>query len=208
MTQRDTVRDLLETHGQTFAAEAGITLRDKPAPLYQLLVLTTLSSAPISAGVAVAAARELFGAGWRTPDHLLESTWQQRVDVLGRAGYRRYDESTATKLAEQAKWVNEEYGGDLRRIRTDDVEELQKAIAEAPRVGPTGARIFTREVQEVWPELSPYFDDRALDRAAELGLPRDPARLAELAPRGTVARLAAALARSGTTHSRDSSATS
>jgi hypothetical protein len=57
------VRDLIEEHGTTYAAEAGIRLADKPSPLYQLHVLATLLSARISAAIAVAAARELFAAG-------------------------------------------------------------------------------------------------------------------------------------------------
>jgi hypothetical protein len=48
---------------------------------------------------------------------------------------------------------------------------LLDAIAETSRIGPTGARLFCREVQEVWPEVSPFFDERSLDRAAKLDLP-------------------------------------
>ena len=113
------VEDLLERHGQTYAEAAGITLRDEPSPLYQLLVLTMLSSTRIGADLAVAAARELFAAGWRTPQRMRDATWQQRVDALGRAHYRRYDESTSTKLAEGADWLLATYAGDLRRLRPD-----------------------------------------------------------------------------------------
>jgi hypothetical protein len=102
MSHRDDVASLLRQHGTTYAEAAGIPLADKPSPLYQLLVLTTLSSTRISADVAVTAARELFRAGWRTPERMRTATWQQRVDALGRGGYRRYDESTATKLADGA----------------------------------------------------------------------------------------------------------
>lgn len=192
------VRDLLDRHGTTYAEAAGITLRDKPSPLYQLLVLTVLSSTRIRADVAVTAARELFSAGWRTPSRMRAATWQQRVDALGRGGYRRYDESTSTKLEEGAAWLLDQYAGDLRRIRPrghDGVGGLLVAVAETPRVGPVGARIYCREVQDVWPEVAPYFDDRAMDRAEKLGLPRDPGSLASLAPRGQVARLATALVR-------------
>ncbi len=194
------VEKLLEEHGTTYAEAAGITLRDKPSPLYQLLVLTMLSSTRIDAEIAVAAARELFKAGWRTPQRMREATWQQRVDALGRGSYKRYDESTSTKLEEGATWLLETYGGDLRELRPRDhggVEALMEAIAETPRIGPVGAQIFAREVQDVWPEVAPFFDDRALDRAVELDLPRDPEKLASLAPRGKVAQLAAALVRSG-----------
>ena len=75
MSHQPAVDHLLEEHGQTYAAEAGIALEDKPSPLFQLLVLTQLLSARISADIAVAAARELFDSGWRTPQRVLESTW-------------------------------------------------------------------------------------------------------------------------------------
>ena len=199
MPRADTVRELLERHGTTYAEAAGITLRDKPAPLYQLLVLTTLSATRISADVAVTAARELFAAGWRTPAAMREATWQQRVDALGRGGYRRYDESTATALEKGAVHLLDTWGGDLRRIRPDAgedaVDRLAEDVSSFPRIGPVGARIFVREVQDVWPEVRPYFDDRALASAQRLGLPADPAELADLAPQGRVAVLAAALVR-------------
>ncbi len=197
------VEDLLARHGQTYAEAAGITLRDQPSPLYQLLVLTMLSSTRIGADLAVAAARELFAAGWSTPQRMRDATWQQRVDALGRAHYRRYDESTSTKLAEGADWLLATYAGDLRRLRPDgpgQVDRLEAAIAETPRIGPVGARIFCREVQDLWPEVAPYFDDRSLRAADDLGLPTDPDRLAGLAPKGQVARLAAALTRQSLAH--------
>ncbi|TYL56060.1 endonuclease [Nocardioides sp. BGMRC 2183] len=190
--------DLLAEHGTTFAEQAGITLRDKPSPLYQLLVLTTLLSAPISADVAAATARELFTAGWRTPARMRAATWQQRVDALGRGGYRRYDESTADYLEEGAARLEQELSGDLRRLRPgrdDDVTSLEKALQQFPRVGPTGAAIFCREVQAVWPGVRPYFDERVLEAAQALGYPQDPGRLAELVQPHQLVAFAAALER-------------
>src|SRR5699024_6259400 len=115
--QRDLAHRLLTAHGRTFAADAEITPRDKPAPLWQLLVLSLLLSTRISSDIAVATARELFSAGWRTPGHLRESTWQERVDALGRGGYRRYDERTATRLDDAAALLLDRWKGDLRRLR-------------------------------------------------------------------------------------------
>ena len=58
------VSELLVRHGRLYAEDAGIKLADRPGPLYQLLVMATLLSAPIPAETAVAAARELFAAGY------------------------------------------------------------------------------------------------------------------------------------------------
>lgn len=201
MATKHAVDDLLAERGTTYAQQAGIRLADKPAPLYQLLVLTTLLSVRIRAEIAVDAAKELFKAGWRTPAAMRESTWQQRVDALGRAGYVRYDESTARHLGESAERVIEVYHGDLRRMAEaagQDPRRLRSLLTEFPRIGPTGAEIFSREAQAVWTWLRPYFDRRALTGARKLGLPTDPAKLGKLVDPEEAARLAAALIRTTT----------
>lgn len=191
---------LLREHGRTYADEAGIALRDKPAPLYRLLVLTVLCSVRIRAGTATAAARELFAAGLGTPTAMAESSWRERVTILGRAHYVRYDESTATALGEGAALVLDRYRGDLRRLREEasgDPARVRELLREVPRIGPVGADIFCREAQAVWPELRPYFDERSRATAAALGLPHTPAGLARHVPPDDLARLAAALVRAG-----------
>ncbi|NEC65834.1 endonuclease [Streptomyces sp. SID9727] len=200
MSRATTVRNLLDEHGQTYAEEAGIRLRDTPMPLYQLLTLCVLFSVPIKAGMAVAAARELFAAGMRTPHAMVEASWQDRVDALGRAHYRRYDESTATALGEGAQLTLDRYHGDLRRLREEaggDAGKLRGLLTEFPRIGPVGADIFSREAQGLWPELRPAFDQRAQDAADGLGLPRSPEKLAGLVADADLPRLAAALVRAG-----------
>jgi hypothetical protein len=198
--RRDRARaaELLEQHGRTFADEAGIRLRDTPAPLYQLSVLSMLSSAPIRAHTAIATARELFAAGWRTPARMAKSTWQQRVDALGRGGYRRYDESTSTALGEGAQLILDSWSGDLRKLRAEaggDPAAIRERLRRLPRIGPTGADIFCREAQGIWPELRPAFDKRALDGARADGLPAAPEKLAALVAPDDLPRLAAALVR-------------
>jgi hypothetical protein len=194
----DTVRRLLDAGGQTYAEQAGIRLADKPAPLYQLLVLSVLLSAPIKADIALAAARELNRAGCGTPRGMLKASWQDRVDALGRAHYVRYDESTASALGEGAELLTARYRGDVRTMREaagGDVSELERRLKEVPRMGPTGAAIFCREAQAVWPELRPYLDRKALHGAERVGLPPDPRELAAQVSGEEQAALAAALVR-------------
>lgn len=188
-----TARALLERCGRTYAAEAGIRLRNTPAPLYQVLVLSHLLSARIRAGVAVAAARALFDAGMRDPRRMAEATWQQRVDALGAGHYRRYDERTATQLGDGAGILLARYRGDLRRLRGDPA--LGERLRELPGIGPSAVDIFLREVQAVWPEHAPYLDRKAQDGAERLGLPRSPAALGKLVPRDAAPEFSAGLVR-------------
>lgn len=191
------VRRLLDVAGTTYAAQARITLSDKPMPLFQLLVLCMLASKPIDAAIAMGAARELFKAGLRTPKAVLASDRRTMIDAFGRAHYVRYDESSATRLTDMAERVNENYSGDLRELADrsgHDVAAAKRMLKKFKGIGDTGADIYLREVQDVWTWVRPYFDDRATGTAKRLGLPTEPKKLGTLAPRAN-ARLAAALVR-------------
>ncbi|MGW1682839.1 endonuclease [Saccharopolyspora sp. NPDC002376] len=195
MRAQEIVQRLLDDEGTTYAAEAGINLENKPAPLYRLLVLTVLMSARIKAELAVSAARELAEFG--TPQKMCDATWQQRVDALDRGHYVRYDESTSTALGKGAQLLIDRYHGDLRRMRAKadgDLDVLRELLTELPRIGPVGANIFCREVQLVWPEIRPFFDEKSLAGARKLGLPTDPDDLAKHVEGHDLARLATALA--------------
>lgn len=191
-------RTLLEREGRTYAEEAGIRLADRPAPLYQLLVLTTLLSTRIRASVAISAARELFAAGYSTPGAMERASWQARVDALGRGHYRRYDERTARMLGDGARLCRQRWHGDLRQLHREgggDAARLRQLLIEFPGIGPVGADIFLREAQAVWSDLRPYVDRRVADGARQVRLPTAPDQLARLAGDGQLPRLAAALVR-------------
>ncbi|MFP5348102.1 MAG: endonuclease [Actinomycetes bacterium] len=191
------VQLLLERYGTTFAEEAGIPVKDQPSPLYRLLVLCVLLAAPVSWTLGVAAARALAAGGLRTAKAMLDSEWQQRVELLSGAGYRRFDERTATVLGDGAELVVERWSGDLRRLRdeAEDAAGIQKLLRQVPGIGPVAAVIFCREAQAVWPVLVPFADDRVLDGAGRAGLPSSPAALAGLVPSQDFPRLAAVCVR-------------
>jgi len=193
------VKELLDRGGSLYAEDAGIKLADRPGPLYQLLVLAILLSAPIPAGTAIAAARELFAAGYRSPKAMSEASWQDRVDALGRGHYRRYDERTATLLGDGADLLSGKWHGDLRRLRDQadgEASAIASMLTEFSGLGPTGASIFLREVQETWPTVAPYLDAKVTSGARRVRLPYDRESLAKLlADSGQPARLAAALVR-------------
>jgi endonuclease III len=197
MAKPQLVRRLLAVAGTTYADEARIKIGDKPMPLFQLLVLCMLASKPIDASIAVAAARELFKAGLRTPEAVLAAERRTMISAFGRAHYVRYDESSATRLTDMAQLVHDQYSDDLRDIAESSRHEVSGArrmLKKFKGIGDTGADIYLREVQDTWTWVRPYFDDRARSTAKKLGLPSDPDALGKLSPRNN-ARLAAALVR-------------
>ncbi|MGH3674550.1 MAG: endonuclease [Mycobacterium sp.] len=194
---QELVRRLLKIAGTTYAEDAGIQLRDKPMPLFQLLVLAMLFSKPIDAAIAVQAARELFAAGLKTPQSVLDADRDTMIKAFGRAHYVRYDESSATRLTDIATTVRDEYGGDLRGLADQgkrDANAVKRLLKQFKGIGDTGADIFLREVQDVWTWVRPYFDQRAVGAARNLNLPTDLDELGNLASRDG-AKLAAALIR-------------
>src|SRR5437868_11845529 len=111
-SHKQLVGRLRKVAGTTYAEEAGITLRDKPMPLFQLLVLCMLASKPIDATIAMRAGHELFSDGLKTPKAVLDAERQTMIEAFGRAHYVRYDESSATRLTEMAQRVVDDYAGD------------------------------------------------------------------------------------------------
>lgn len=184
---------LLERHGRTFADEAGIPLADKPSPLFQLLVLTSLLSANLDAHLGIRAMRGLRDAGLRTPQQLLDAGDEGRWQVLSDARYLR-KEQTARQLGQLAEQVLGRHGGDLRRLR--EADGLDEALQDFTGIGEVGAAIFRREVQAVWPTVRPYADDRVRASAERLGLPHSVKGLTGLAGGDDLSLLGAALVRS------------
>ena len=205
MTDYDRVNLLLDRYGETYAHQAGIRLADKPQPLYQLLVLTKLLSTRISADVAVAAARELFQAGLTSPKAMAETDEHTLWHALAAGHYVRYGGPASKQLVEGAQLLIDRWGGDLRRMHGatyGDLPALRAALTEFPGIGPTGADIFLREVQSVWPDISPYLDERVTEAAKAVHLPSSPARLANLVPAERLPALAAAVLRGSHDKSR------
>lgn len=199
MTDDDLIQRLLADHGQTFAAEIGIDLGSGEADaLFQWLVAAILFSARISTDIAVKAARAVIDAGWTSAHHMADSAWEDRVTVLNRSGYARYDESTARMLGDTVAHLLDQYDGDLYRLRADCDREpgaMRRRLKACKGLGDVGVDIFFRETQTVWPELYPFADRKSLAVAGELGLGDNARDLADRVDRQDLPRLVAALVR-------------
>ena len=196
---RQVLERLLQRHGTTFSAELGIDLAEEtPSALFRWLCAALLMSARISREAALSAARALTEAGWTTAERMAESAWEDRVAVLNRAGYARYDESTARMLGDTAERLLEAHGGDLRELRAAagrDPAEERRRLKDFKGIGDVGADIFLRDLQTVWEEHFPLLDARARAGAARLGLPEDAETLADWSGRESFPALVTALLR-------------
>lgn len=199
MKTTDCIDALLAAHGTPFAAELGAPIaRNTPSPLFRLLCLALLTSAPVQADIAMRAAKAMADAGWTTPDKLAASTWQERVNVFNGAGYARVDEKTATQIVDFNDHLRSAYDGDLRRLRAEaagDTDTALRALKRFKGIGDTGAAIFLREIQAVWNEFYPFADRASLATSDKLGLPAAAAPLARLTGQADFPRLVAALVR-------------
>jgi hypothetical protein len=201
------IEALLERHGQTYAEELDIKLaKGTPSVLFRLLVASILFSARIGAGQAVKAAHALTEAGWTTAEKLAATSWQERVRVLNRHGYARYDERTASMLGDACELLLDRYRGDLRRLRAEagqDPKQERRLLKEVKGLGEVGVDIFFREAQVAWEELFPFLDRRAAQAARRLGLDADPGVLAGDRRPEVFARLVAALVRTELANDHD-----
>ncbi len=205
---KSTVRVLLELYGRTFAEDLGIDAEtNEPAPLFCLLISAMLFSTRISHNIASKSARILFERGWTTPDRMVATTWEQRVQALDEGGYVRYDERTSTMLGETAQMLMDLYQGDLRKLRLAgerDPARERYLLDQFKGVGEIAVNIFFREAQLAWPELFPFADEKALASAKKLGLPADSKKLAALVrTRRDFGRLVSALVRVQLEHKHD-----
>lgn len=205
--KKEVARALLDDSGRTYAREAGARLEENtPAPLFQALVVSLLLSARIGADIAVQAAKTVFDEGWTTPQKMANSTWERRAQVLNEAGYARYDNRTATMLGDTAELLLERWQGDLRNLRDEaerNPDQEQELLTEFSGIGPMGAAIFCREAQGTWDELYPFADDKVLEQAGTLGLPKSPEALSELVSKRDFPRLVAAIMRVGISDRQD-----
>jgi endonuclease III len=201
MGKKSVADELVRDHGQTFAEECGIELREGTAPpFWQLLCASVLYSARISAAIATRAARRLREAGLDTPERMRDSSREERVRLLDEAGYARYDERTAITLGDLAARVSDDYRGDLHRLREEagrDPDAERSLLKQSKGVGDVGVDIFFREAQVAWDELRPFADRRALQAAESRQLGSTAKELERLVGPQTLPRLVAALVRVG-----------
>lgn len=192
-TETESVIDqLVERHRTLFSEEIGLdSTQNTLSVLFPWLCAALVMSARISQATTIKVAHGLIDGGWTTPEHMIDSTWQDCADALKEVGYGRYDESTA-------RLVQDTYDGDLRKLRAQerrDPERQRQAPKAFKGIGDVGADIFFRGLQSAWSEHYPLMDETARAAVSGLGVPNSAATLADRIGRGRFVRGGTALSR-------------
>jgi len=128
------------------ARDLGIEVSDDLG-LFRWLLASCLMGKPIRSTVAVKAYRILVHEqGLNTPQKLIQTSHSSLVRLLGQAGYRRYDESTARRLHALANKVEVELAAQLETLRgATGIEGFKRWLMEFEGIGPKTVEIFLRE---------------------------------------------------------------
>ena len=131
------------------ARDLGVALRqgDETA-LFGWFLASFLFGNRISQAIAAETWRVIVVVHGRdTPRKLAACTHAQLVRMLGQGGYRRYDESTATRLSLLCRTLIDDYGGRITGVAeaSDGREDFERRLLAFKGVGPVTLGIFMRE---------------------------------------------------------------
>ena len=120
--------------------------------LFKWFLASLLFGKPIQQEVAKKTYFEFEKHAILSAQKILKAGWDKLVEILDNGHYVRYDFSTATKLLEICKELQQRYGsltGLLRQAKNR--KDLGMRLQEFKGIGPVTARIFLRELKN-WPK--------------------------------------------------------
>jgi endonuclease III len=135
---------------QISAADLGIDLTSmREDASFRWFLACVLFGKPIQQEVARRTYQEFVKEGLTTPEAIIRAGWDKLVQVLDEGHYTRYDFSTATKLLDIMKHLQETYGTLLSLIEgCHSKEEISSRLQEFKGIGPKTAEIFLRDLPD------------------------------------------------------------
>src|SRR5512142_551939 len=103
------IKKLVEELGEPYSEMLGIDLRKGEPAYFKWFLAAFLYAKPIREESASKTYRVFEAHGITSPEAIIRAGWDRLVDLLGEGGYRRYDESTATRLLAIADHLLKEY---------------------------------------------------------------------------------------------------
>ena len=170
--KKEEIRELIKKYGMPYSEFLGIDLKSKrESEIFKWFLASILFGKPIQENVAIKTFGEFEKRNVLSPSKIIRAGWDRLVEILDAGSYVRYDFSTATKLLEIMKKLNEEYGtlSNLHR-KAKNPKDLEKRLQEFKGVGPITANIFLRELRDVWQKANPEPLDLIKKTAKKLGI--------------------------------------
>ena len=130
------------------ASDLGIDLAShQEAEYFHWFLACLLFGKPVQQEVARRTYQAFLKEGLVTPAAILQAGWDKLVKILDEGHYTRYDFSTATKLLDIMKQLQETNGTLLSLLRScSSREELASKLQEFKGIGPKTAEIFLRDL--------------------------------------------------------------
>lgn len=166
-----TLRDALNKYATPFSEELGIELHKRPG-IFKWFLAALLFGKRINETIAKNTYKTFEKRALTSPDAILEAGWDGLVQALDEGGYVRYDFSTADKLLDIAKMLEQKYDGDFNKLHdvASGAEDLEGRLMEFNGVGEVTAQIFLRELRSIWSKADPNPSQLEVLAGKRLGL--------------------------------------
>jgi endonuclease III len=146
-------------YGQPYSRMLGIDLNSrKNSEVVKWFLAAILYSKPIRESSATRTFQCFERYGVTTASRIVDAGWDRLVSILDEGGYTRYDFSTADKLLEVFRNLQERYGGNLNRLYEEsrNAEEVEANLKRLGRgIGDITVSIFLRDMRRIWREVDP-----------------------------------------------------
>ena len=167
------VKKIVQDMGEPYSIMLGIDLKKGEDAYSKWFLAAFLYAKPIREESATKTYLVFESHGLTTARAITDTTWDKLVELLGKGGYTRYDDSTATRLLAIFGHLLDEYGGRLSQLYKDskDSRDLEVRIRDLGKgIGPVTISVFLRDMRMVWPRADPEPTPRVRETAKALGI--------------------------------------
>ena len=150
----------------------GINLQGgKEEEIFKWFLASVLFGKWISYRIAAKTYEQFESCNVLTSKAIADTGWDGLVKILDDGGYVRYDFSTASKLLDLVKQLQQNYGTltELHK-KTVNPKDLENRLMQFKGIGPVTANIFLRELRTVWKKADPEPLDLVKQEAAKLAI--------------------------------------
>jgi len=175
LKQEKQLKALTKRLGVPFSSELGINLQEgKEEETFKWFLASVLFGKRISFRTAIKTYKQFKLSSVLTPRAIIDAGWDGLVKILDDGGYVRYDFSTASKLLELVKQLQQSYGTltELHKSAKDP-KDLENMLMRFKGIGSVTTNIFLRELRTVWKKADPEPLDFVKQEAAKLGINLD-----------------------------------